>query len=670
MDGSFTRQDYPTAQGNFAGIGLGDLNEDGRTDAVVSDYGGGVFILPQTAGGGLGVPIGLSTAPNAATSLEVADVDGDGLEDIVGSVSGILAVMYQASNRSFSWLCLYTGGDGYWDLHKGLAVGDMNSDGKMDVVVADWLSPYLNVLRQVSQTGSTVILRAAPPSIDGGEPVTLSGSVQLVGGGCSDGLALHLVRANPDGSNTTLPDVVADAGGAFTTTDVPAQTGDNWYTASFDGDETHTGSSGQSVVTVRSLTSTMTLTGSPDTAPVGAPVGMTGQVRSSNGQPVGVQTVHCSRANPDHSVTGLPDVVSDASGAFSFSDTPPDPGRYVYAAAWDGDAYHSGSGAASPAMATSPDLITDFNGDGFADLAVGVPLEDVGSVADAGAVNVIYGSDSGLTSAGDQFWSQNSSGIEGKAEKGDQFGVSVASGDFDGDGFSDMAVGANAEDVDNVANAGAVSVLYGSAAGLTSSADQLWDQDVTDVNDKIEAGDSFGVSLATGDLNHDGYADLMVGVPGEDVSGNVDAGAVNVLYGSATGLTSAGDQFWTQNSSGILDQAEACDPSNQVCDQFGFSLAGGDTNGDGYDDMVAGVFGEDLAKTDAGAVGVIFGSAAGLSSAGNQLWSQDSADVEDAENKFDDFGSSVATGDINGTGTPTSRSESRGRTSATSMRGR
>ncbi|MGH3038100.1 MAG: FG-GAP repeat protein [Gaiellaceae bacterium] len=70
----------------------------------------------------------------------------------------------------------------------------------------------------------------------------------------------------------------------------------------------------------------------------------------------------------------------------------------------------------------------DFNGDGFADLAVGVPFEDVGSVLNAGAVNVIYGSGNGLSAGAgpDQFWSQNSPSVNDTAEQDDRFGSSLA----------------------------------------------------------------------------------------------------------------------------------------------------------------------------------------------------------------------------------------------------
>jgi FG-GAP repeat len=84
--------------------------------------------------------------------------------------------------------------------------------------------------------------------------------------------------------------------------------------------------------------------------------------------------------------------------------------------------------------------VTDFNGDGFADLAIGIPFENVEGTSNAGAVQVLYGSASGLTSI-DQFWTQNAIGTD-PSEVEDEFGTAVATGDFDADGFTDLAIGA------------------------------------------------------------------------------------------------------------------------------------------------------------------------------------------------------------------------------------
>src|SRR4051794_7172133 len=75
----------------------------------------------------------------------------------------------------------------------------------------------------------------------------------------------------------------------------------------------------------------------------------------------------------------------------------------------------------------------DFNGDGYGDLAVGVPGEAIGNTPDAGAVNALYGSASGLSSTGNQYWNQNSGGVLGTAQGAARFGAAVAVGDFNDD---------------------------------------------------------------------------------------------------------------------------------------------------------------------------------------------------------------------------------------------
>jgi hypothetical protein len=300
----------------------------------------------------------------------------------------------------------------------------------------------------------------------------------------------------------------------------------------------------------------------------------------------------------------------------------------------------------------------DFNGDGKDDLAIGVPGEDVGSTINGGAVQVLYGSSSGLSSTSpiaDQFWTQDSANVNYAAEEDDYFGSYLSSGDFNGDGKDDLAIGISGEDLGSIVDAGAVQVLYGSSKGLSATspiANQFWTQDSTNVNDVAEKSNAFGKSLSSGDLNGDGKDDLAIGVPGEDVGSMVDAGGVEILYGSSSGLSATSpiaDQFWTQNSPNIYDVVEAGD-------YFGFSLSSADLNGDGKDDLVIGVPFEDVisgSTSSAGQTQILYGSSSGLSATSpiaDQFWTQNIMDINDVVEADDFFGSALSSGDFNGDG--------------------
>src|SRR5918994_1474649 len=198
-----------------------------------------------------------------------------------------------------------------------------------------------------------------------------------------------------------------------------------------------------------------------------------------------------------------------------------------------------GMATASPAVAqptagNPTDVAADFNRDGFADLAVGGP----GQNDIHGGVNVLYGSAGGLTTAGGRLLTK----VGSAPEEQDWFGWALAAGDFNHDGFADLAVGAPFETVGGAFAAGAVNVLYGSAGGLTASGGRLF----TQVAGNPEVGDQFGSTLAAGDFNQDGFADLAAGAPLEDVGTVDDAGAFSTLYGSTSGLTTSGGRLFTQ----------------------------------------------------------------------------------------------------------------------------
>jgi hypothetical protein len=279
----------------------------------------------------------------------------------------------------------------------------------------------------------------------------------------------------------------------------------------------------------------------------------------------------------------------------------------------------------------------DFDGDSFHDMALASPNEDIDAIANAGAVNVIYGSKNGPIVSNDDLFYQDLPMIEGLSEAGDRFGGGMASGDFDHDGHADLAIAAPSDDVGPISNGGLVNVIMGTSAGLGTSDGQLWHRDTAGVIGAVGAGDRFGAALGSGDFNSDGFYDLAVGVPGHTVGGAAGAGSVTILYGTKSGLTASGDQIWHQNRPGILGVAGAGD-------RFGSALAVGDFNRDGYDDLVVGASGDQVgAATGAGQIHIIYGSRHGLTATGNQRFHQDSTNVGEVAGKKDKFG--AANGD-------------------------
>ncbi len=252
----------------------------------------------------------------------------------------------------------------------------------------------------------------------------------------------------------------------------------------------------------------------------------------------------------------------------------------------------------------------DVNGDGYADVIVGAYFFN----SSEGAAFVYHGSAAGLPGIAD--WIPDGTG--GNAE----FGISVATaGDVNGDGYSDVIVGARFHDVTVNGSEGKAYVYHGSAAGLVAT--EGW----TAESDQAIA--KFGISVsAAGDVNGDGYSDVIVGARDYD-NGEAEEGRAYVYLGSVAGLSTV--EAWTAES----DQESA---------ELGVSVStAGDVNGDGYSDVIVGARGYDNDQVGEGRAYVYHGSAAGLSSV--EAWTAES------DQAGGQLGISVSTaGDVNGDG--------------------
>ncbi|MFI6434650.1 FG-GAP and VCBS repeat-containing protein [Streptomyces sp. NPDC050759] len=411
--------------------------------------------------------------------------------------------------------------------------------------------------------------------------------------------------------------------------------------------------------------------------------------------------------------------------------------------------------AAGAAGAAPHQARDDFNGDGYADLAVAASDGTVAGKAKAGFVGVLYGSASGLKTSTKQVFSQNSAGIPGTAEAGDRFGSALTTADLDRDGYTDLVVGVGGEN----GGAGLVQVVWGGARGLAGGAtlaagsgyDQLgaegrlaaadidgdgasdlltvvaqhnlsaiggpftrngsatgkrqvvkdrYDSRVLDlavgdlngdgVTDVVAAendGDEFdsrrvvywwgtkdgltpytlvydidgaglqgGENLAVGDVNRDGYDDIVVGRAVDGYDSDLDTyrakgGRITWIPGTSGAPDGVAAQFVNQDSPGVPGTAEKGD-------RFGTDVQLADVDGDGYLDVVTGVPGEDLGPAtapnsvkDAGSVVVLSGRADGLTGAGShQVVTQNSTGVPGTAEKGDAFGGAVHAGDANGDG--------------------
>ena len=286
--------------------------------------------------------------------------------------------------------------------------------------------------------------------------------------------------------------------------------------------------------------------------------------------------------------------------------------------------YGSALGPVGPSWAVEPNIEVarmgtavagagDVNNDGFDDVIVGAPNYEDGSIV-GGAVFAYYGSGAGL--------SITPSWTRGGGTGNMLFGSSVASaGDVNNDGYDDVVIGAPFLFV-TMGSQGGAFLFPGSASGLAAAPDAWNPVGAT-------TGAKFGSSVAAaGDVNNDGYDDVIVGAPGA-AQGEAGEGLAYVYLGSASGLSVTPHQILQADAASAM---------------FGFSVApAGDINNDGYDDVIVGAREFTVDQAAEGAAFVFYGSAAGIDpTPGPPLH----GDIGNA-----DFGVSVASaGDYNGDG--------------------
>ncbi|MDY7078932.1 MAG: integrin alpha, partial [Chloroflexota bacterium] len=305
-------------------------------------------------------------------------------------------------------------------------------------------------------------------------------------------------------------------------------------------------------------------------------------------------------------------------GAYGYEDGQANEGRaYVYTGTVDGL-------GATPDWTADGDQVSayfgyavstagDVNDDGYDDVIVGAPGYDDGQTNE-GRATVYFGSSTGITT-----------GAAGWTADGDQagayFGRSVSTaGDVNGDGYADVIVGAPYYD-DGQTSEGRAYAYYGTADGLSATPDWTAEGD--------QAYAYFGMSVsAAGDVNDDGYGDVIVGAYGYE-NGQAYEGRASVYHGAADELSARPD--WTAEG-------------NQPYAYFGYAVsAAGDVNDDGYGDVIVGAPYYDDGQANEGRAYVYTGTVSGLSTMPD--WTAESDQV----NGY--FGRSVSTaGDVNDDG--------------------
>ncbi|TKJ31548.1 hypothetical protein CEE39_07085 [bacterium (candidate division B38) B3_B38] len=286
----------------------------------------------------------------------------------------------------------------------------------------------------------------------------------------------------------------------------------------------------------------------------------------------------------------------------------------------------------------------DINGDGYDDLIIGAPWADPGGRSGAGETYVIFGDSFSSPPYTVDLSTQSADITVCGAADIDESGHALASGDVNNDGYDDVIIVAPYADPGGRLMAGETYVIFGFSFPSPPYTIDLssWPANITVCGDDERVGGDTGIPVASGDVNGDGYCDVIIGAHGASPGGRPGAGEIYVIFGKIFSTPVIIDLS--------TDSADITVCGAVAYDWSGSALASGEVNNDGFDDIIIGANGADPGGRDkAGETYVIFGKI--FSSPTTIDLSTTQADITVCgDDAFDNSGWAVASGDVNGDG--------------------